>query len=351
MDEGAGGRTPPRQVPLGVTAHQVPLPCGPGEAPPAPGRLPSLAAALARVPEPRRPRGYRAAEPPYPLVPLLLLVLVGVLCGRRGYGSIAEWAGSVGRGEPAVLDALGCPPDRRRRTPAAATLFRCLRHLDRAAFQAALQGWLQATAVALGTDLRERLDQIALDGKTGRGATARPAAAAGGHLVAAYAPALQVVLDQLETAGKGHAVGAAEALLGRLPLKGRVITGEALLTQRRVCAALLAGQGDDLLPVQENQPALLAALERAVSPAGAARGGGGAETAAARPAAGRARAGGAARPEAAARAAGGPAALDASLGGAERVPGRGGGSRGAAGSRWGGCSGWCAPRGAVAAGN
>jgi hypothetical protein len=40
-------------TPLGVKARQVPLPCGPGEAPLAPGSLPALAAALAAVPEHR----------------------------------------------------------------------------------------------------------------------------------------------------------------------------------------------------------------------------------------------------------------------------------------------------------
>lgn len=40
------------------------------------------------------------------------------------------------------------------------------------------------------------------------------------------------MLDQLETAGKGHKLAAVEALLRRLPLKGQVIfTGDALLAQ------------------------------------------------------------------------------------------------------------------------
>ena len=337
-ERGAGE---PQPVPLGVRAQQIPLPCEPGEAPLARGSLPSLAAALAQVPEHRRPRGYRAAEPPYPLVPLLLVMLVGVLCGRRGYGSLAAWAVSVGQVDAAVLDALGCPAERRRRTPAAATLFRCVRDLDRAAFQAALQGWLGAVAAALGpagAELRALLGQVALDGKTVRGASARQADAAGVHLVAAYAPALQVVLDQVETVGKGHELAAAEALLGRLALKGRVSTADALLTQRSVCETILAGQGDYLLPVKDNQPTLLADLETAFSPGGAERvdagraadaasRGCGAAVAAARPAGRGARGGGAAGPQAAARAPGGAAALDAAVGGSAGVPGLGRGGR------------------------
>ena len=263
-------------IPVGGVGRQLGLEFAPGEAPLALGSLPSVAEALATVPEHRHPRGYQAAAPPYPLVPMLLLLLVGVLCGRRGYGSIAEWAESVGRVQPAILDALGCPTDRERRTPVAATLFRCVRDLDRAAFQGVLQTWIQATAQALGparTRLQELADQLTLDGKTVRGATSRQAGAAvegdvGVHLVAVYAPALQIVVDQMETAGKGHELAAVEVLLGRLPLAGRVITGDALLTQRSICTTILDGGGDYLFPVKDNQPTLLADLETAFFPGG-----------------------------------------------------------------------------------
>lgn len=81
-----------------------------GQVPPVAGSLPSLAQALAAVPEHRHPRGFQAAQPPYPLVPLLLVLLMGLLCGRRGYTAIAEWAAACADDHPEVLDALGLPP-------------------------------------------------------------------------------------------------------------------------------------------------------------------------------------------------------------------------------------------------
>jgi hypothetical protein len=80
MGTGASGTRPgawwesPKQLVLPVVAAVAP----------APGSLPSLVEALAAVPEHRRPRGFKAHQPPYPLVPMLLVLLVGVLCGRRG---------------------------------------------------------------------------------------------------------------------------------------------------------------------------------------------------------------------------------------------------------------------------
>src|SRR3990172_2333160 len=85
-----------------------------------PGSLPSLAKALEAVPEHRKPRGFRAEQPPVPLIPTILLLIVAVMCGRRGYGSIAEWGVQCNRDAPEVLDALGFVRARRPRTPVAA---------------------------------------------------------------------------------------------------------------------------------------------------------------------------------------------------------------------------------------
>lgn len=269
----------------GSVPQQLALPLV-ADVPIAPGSLPSLAKALESVPEHRRPRGFRADQPPVLLIPTLLLLLVSVLCGRRGYIAIAEWAAQCARSHPEVLDALGFPAGRSPRTPVAATLFRIVRDMHFRQFQEAVQGWLTQSAVALRVTLpaRERThvpeDQIALDGKTVRGAAARREGlgddddSAGLHLVAAYVPALEMVLDQLATDGKGRELAAAELLLGQLPLKGHVYTGDALLTQREVCKTVTEGEGDYLLPVKENQPSLLADLQEAFSPSTTARSGG-----------------------------------------------------------------------------
>lgn len=245
------------------------------------GTLPSLAEALRAVPEHRRPRGFKAHQPPYPLGPMLVLLVVGVLCGRRGYQSIADWARGCAQEHPEVVDALGFEAGRSPRTPSGRTVFRFVRDMQARAFQRALQGWLVSTASALRLSLpaseqrQVPADQIVIDGKTVRGAAARRAdeAAGGLHLVSAYAPALMAVLDQLETAGKGQEMAAAQMLLGTLPLKGRLVTADALHTQREFCQTVLDGEGDYLLPVKENQPTLLADLEAVFSPSAAAPGG------------------------------------------------------------------------------
>ena len=88
--------------------------------------------------------------------------------------------------------------------------------------------------------------------------------------MAAYAPALQTVLEQVVSAGKGRELAAVKLLLGQMDLKGRVITADALACQREVCEIITAGEGDYLLPVDGNQPSLLGDLQEAFSPSGAA---------------------------------------------------------------------------------
>ena len=224
------------------------VPVGPA-APPG-----SLAAALARVPDPRRPYGWRPPHSPLPLVALLQVTVAATLCGARSLYAIAQWAEERRQDNPALLEALGLPAGRR---PCVATLHRVFKALDVAAFEAALGQWLAQTGVA-------PTDPLAVDGKTLRGIHGEEIP--GGHLVAAYAQEAGAVVGQLRTAGKGHEIAGAKAALAQVPLEGRLVTTDALLTQREVAQQIVDHGGDYLLPTKENQPGLRADLEEAFSP-------------------------------------------------------------------------------------
>jgi predicted transposase YbfD/YdcC len=75
------------------------------------------------------------------------------------------------------------------------------------------------------------------------------------------------VLAQVAAPGKGEELAAAKEVLRQVALKGRVVVADALLTQREVCEQIVAGGGEYLLPVKENQPTLYRDLEEAFSPA------------------------------------------------------------------------------------
>jgi len=214
----------------------------------------SLAAALATVPDPRRPYGWRPEYPPLPLVALLQLSVAALACGARSLYAIAQWGRERLEDDPELLVALGLPSGR---SPCVATLHRVFKALDVAAFERVLGQWLAESGVAAD-------DPLALDGKTLRGIHGEDIP--GAHLVAAHSHHAGAVVGQLRSAGKGHELAAAKRLLNEVPLEGRLVTADALLTQRDIAERIVGGGGDYLLPVKDNQPALRADLEAAFSP-------------------------------------------------------------------------------------
>jgi hypothetical protein len=219
----------------------------------------SLAAALATVPDPRRPYGWRSAYPPISLVALLQVALAAMLCGSVSLNAIAQWVRERVEDDPELLTALGLPVGR---TPCVATFHRIFKALDVTAFEQAVGQWLQATGVS-------STDAVAVDGKTLRGVE-RPGVP-GAHLVSVSTHDGATVIAQLRTEGKGHELAAARQVLAQAPLVGRVVTADALLTQRSVCEQIVAAGGDYVLPVDDNQPSLQAEIAAAFSPLAADR--------------------------------------------------------------------------------
>lgn len=207
-----------------------------------------LREALDGVPDHRSSQGRR-----HSLGAVLSLAVCAMLCGARSLYAIAQW----GRDHRATAgQALGFPLGK---TPCVATLHRVFKDLDVAAFEGVLREWVRDSGVDLGS-------VVSVDGKTLRGIHGEEMP--GVHLVSAYAAGSGAVLAQVATAGKGQELAAAKAVLGQIPLAGKMVVADALLTQREVCRQIADGGGDYLLPVKENQPTLQRDLADAFSPSG-----------------------------------------------------------------------------------
>jgi hypothetical protein len=197
----------------------------------------SLMELLEGLHDPRRPQGRR-----HPLPALLGLAVVAMLAGMKGYEAIVQYGKERGWD---FLRHLGFTT---RRGLCKATYSRVFRRIDVVDFEARVARWLQGR---LGPD---DVPHIAIDGKTARGS--RDGATPGVHLVSAYAVEVKAVLAQLRVDAKTNEHKAALELLGVVPLKGKVLTGDAMFTHRDVCAAVLEEGGDYILPAKENQPTL-----------------------------------------------------------------------------------------------
>ena len=100
---------------------------------------------------------------------------------------------------------------------------------------------------------------LAVDGKTLRGS--RKQGAPGGHLLSALSHHLGLTLAQQAVDDKTNEITQVETVLGQLVLKERVVTMEALLTQRHVAQTIVDQGGDYVMIVKENQPQLRADIE------------------------------------------------------------------------------------------
>lgn len=201
---------------------------------------------LAEIPDFRSNRGKR-----HPLAAILALACSAMLCGYRSYTAIAEWGRHYGAH---LVHALGFT----HRAPCVATLHTVLRRVEREVLEAQLGAWAETL---LGEPLgrAEGEDAIAIDGKTLRGS--KKQGAPGAHLLSALAHRVGVTLAQQAVDDKTNEIPVVLDLLHDLVLKGRIVTMDALLTQRQIAQQIVDADGDYVMVVKANQPQLLDDIE------------------------------------------------------------------------------------------
>jgi len=205
--------------------------------------LGSLCDHLCHLQDTRRTQGTR-----YSLVTILTYVILAKLAGENQPAGIAEW---VAHRIDRLTVALGLA---KVRAPHRTTYGRILGHvIDLQDFDRHVAAFFAAQPRA-GTSV-----QICLDGKTLRGTI--PAGQSGGvHLLAAFVPGDGLVLIQVEVDGKENEIVAAPRVLDLLDLRGKVVTGDALLAQRALSAQIVEAGGDYIWTVKDNQPELKQAM-------------------------------------------------------------------------------------------
>jgi len=193
--------------------------------------------------DPRHAKGKR-----YHLVSLLMIIFLGKLAGKDNPVEIADWARNHGDEIVALLRL------KHDWMPSHSTIRRVFSEiLDEEKFDTLVQDYHRE---------RKCDDQVlAMDGKTLRG-TRRGDEKRGKHMLSIYAVKSQCVLAQEEVEDKANEITVAPQLLKNVGVKGKIVTGDALHTQRETSQQILAGGGDYLWPVKENHPRMRAEIER-----------------------------------------------------------------------------------------
>lgn len=180
------------------------------------------------------------------LLDIVAITLCGVICGCNDWQQIATFA----RARQEWLQKFLRLPNG---IPSHDTLERVFDRLDPQAFQACFRDWMHALHEALG------LSQIAIDGKTLRGSGVGGVKAL--HLVSAWATANNLSLGQIAVDEKSNEIPAIPKLLELLDLHGALVTIDAMGCQKEIAAKIVAGGGDYVLTVKDNQPSLLADIQ------------------------------------------------------------------------------------------
>ena len=218
-------------------------------------RLSVLLDHLGAIEDPREP--WRVA---HPLPEVLLLVVCGTIADNDDYEGIADW------GE-AHLAFLRRFLPYHHGVPGARWLTQLMNRINPKLFSAAFTAWVRET-------WPERVDLVAIDGKTSRRSHDRKADKGPLHLVSAFATTSRLVLGQEAVADKSGETTAIPILLERLAagdgLKGALVSIDAIATNATIANAIRHAGADYLLAVKANQPSLRADIERYFADAPAA---------------------------------------------------------------------------------
>jgi predicted transposase YbfD/YdcC len=217
----------------------------------------SLYRMLEQVSDHRQKRGVR-----YPLAFVLSLVILGKLAGMTSLAGIAEWV--HWRADQLKL-LLPCP---RASLPCASTYGKVLRRVEAEEVTRLMAQWLTRLAATRRggsepsrlrsqQEAREQHTHVALDGKTLRGTLSHMAPdQPSQHVVALYETQTGIVLAQQAVPDKGNEITLEATLLTPTQVAGRIVTADAMHTQRTCCADITRFGGHYLLLAKANQPTL-----------------------------------------------------------------------------------------------
>ena len=198
---------------------------------------------LEAVKDPRKRRGIR-----HPIASVLAIAVTAVVSGARSLVAIAQWAEEL---EPEARMKLGGD---KWAAPSEPTFRRVLGSIDATEVEAKLSEWISKQVTTLDGE------GLALDGKTMRGTGHGERRAV--HLVSAALHDSALVMAQTRVPDKTNEIKSVEPLLDGADVKGAVLTGDAMFTQRDIARHIVEDkEADYLFTVKANQPGLLAAIE------------------------------------------------------------------------------------------
>jgi predicted transposase YbfD/YdcC len=215
--------------------------------------MPALTCALVEkletIADPRR----QCANLKHPLVDIIIVGFCGVLGGCEDFVEIAEWAKV---NEEFFRSFLELPHG----VPSHDTFNRVFAVLKPTTLQEVLLPWLLERRGLPG-------DWIHLDGKTLRHTGRTTPKLKALHMVSAWAGQTGITLGQVAVDAKSNEITAMPKLLALLDLHDKIVTTDAMGCQKDIAQTIVAGGGDYILAVKDNQPTVHAEIQAAFATA------------------------------------------------------------------------------------
>lgn len=219
---------------------------------PEPGAVASLYEALQQLSDPRRGQGKR-----YELALILCLLVLAKLAGQTSLSGATEW---IRHRAASLAEHFGL---RRKSMPCQMTYCNVLARVDGKQLDEILAAFFvrweaEQRCGAEPSRLQTPQGQadhahLALDGKTLRATSSQPHPV---HQLSCYEVATGIVLWHCNVKEKENEISALKPLLTPQMIKGRILTLDAMHTQRALCAQVHRLAGDYILLAKDNQPTL-----------------------------------------------------------------------------------------------
>jgi len=186
----------------------------------------------------------------HPKKAILAIGILSGLAGMKNYVSMEDFAKGLTQEERKIL---GCKYDDDKQeyiVPSDSTFYRVYKDTDGEELDGKVGEWISEQV---------NCKSISLDGKTLRGARLENGKKV--HLLAAVAHGSGEVLAQQEVDDKSNEIPAAQPLLDKIDIEGKVITADALHTHEDLANYIKKRQGDYVFIVKDNQANLKKAIE------------------------------------------------------------------------------------------
>jgi predicted transposase YbfD/YdcC len=175
---------------------------------------------------------------------ILVIAICAVICGADGWAEVALFGQSKFNWFSSFLDLPGGIPSHD-------TFGRVFGRLNPDAFERCFMSWTSSLPGVSGHRL------IAIDGKSIRRSFEHAWDSSGmTHLVSAFMDANTIVFGQVAVSDKSNEIEAIPRLLALLDLSDATVTIDAIGCQTEIARQIVEAEGDYVLAVKKNQPAL-----------------------------------------------------------------------------------------------